>query len=128
MTGTVVPFTPRPKVPEHRRQVGTPLEIAQGTVINRVAAAIHMAGAKDMPGYPTWEEFVDGAYENAETNPKMLEDVSNTICAARAAIAAMAVATPPAAEHLIFQHIGLDVEAAANAMAVIDDFVEAVLR
>lgn len=128
MTGTVVPFTPRPKVPEHRRFTGSPLERARCDVVNRVAGAIHMSGAENMPGYPTWEEFVDAAYENAETNPKMLEDVSNTIRAARAAIGAMTTAAPATAECLILRDIGLDHEGRANALAVIDDYVVGVLR
>lgn len=79
----------KPAVPEHRKDHMTLEERASFEVIDRVCAAIHSAGTDDMPGYPTWQEFVDAAYDNAETNPRLLEDVQQTINAARAAIAAM---------------------------------------
>ena len=115
---TVVSFIPRPAVPEHRRQTGSSQERARAEVIDRVATSIHMAHAEDMPGYPTWEAFVDGAYENVETNPRMLEQVSDTIRAARAAIAAL---TPP--DTLFDEDIALavsnSVQAGGDAVIVI---------
>lgn len=120
---TVVPFTPRPQVPEHRRNTGSPLEQARGAVINRVAAALHMANTEDMPGYPTWEQWVDWAYESADTNPEMLEDVSNTIIAARAAIEAMQP-TEPDWDEAIFHEIGGD---PAEMSSTVEDWIKAVL-
>lgn len=121
---TVVPFTPRPNVPEHRRSVGTPLELAQAAVVNRVAAAIHMANMDDKPGYPTWAEWVDMAYANADTNPKMLADVSDTIRAARAAIAALEPSEPDWDE-AIFHDIGGD---PAELCSSVQDWILAVLK
>lgn len=115
---TVVPFTPRPRVPEHRRASGTPLEQARGEVVNRVAAAIHMANTEDMTSYPTWQAFVDGAYENVETNPKMLEAVSDTIRAARAAIAAV-IPPEPCFDEDIAVAASNAVEAGGDAVIVI---------
>lgn len=76
-------------VPEHRKDNMTLEERASVEVIDRVCAAIHNVAAEDAPGFPTWQEFVDGAYENAETDPGMLQQVSDTIRIARAAIAAL---------------------------------------
>lgn len=109
-------------IPEHRRFTGTPLERARCDVINRVAAAIHEAGSEEMPGYPGWEQWVDWAYE-PNADPKLLEDVSNTISAARAAVAAMA---PPEASHdaMVYAAISDD---PARVCAVVEDLVKAVL-
>lgn len=95
-------------VPEHRKFTGTPLERARCEVINRVAAAIHKASIEGNPDCLAWEQWVDAAYANATTNPQMLEEVSITIRAARAAIAAL---NPP--EPLFDEDIAV---AASNAV------------
>jgi hypothetical protein len=78
-------------LPEHRQGPMSPAERARCDVINRVCAGIFAVHAEDMPGYPTWQDFVDGAYQNAETNPVMLERVSDIVAEARAAIAALMI-------------------------------------
>jgi len=83
-----------------------------------------MAGAENMPGYPTWQEFVDAAYENAETNPEMLEVVSRNIRNARAAIAALAPCEPHWDE-AIFHDIGGDT---AELCSSVQDWILAVLK
>ncbi len=110
-------------IPEHRRNTLSPLERAQSDIINRVAAAIHSAGTEDMPGYPTWQSFVDGAYENAETNPRMLEQVGEIYHAAREAIAAMAP-SGPGLDEAIFAEFHPE---PAEARAAVEDWIKAVL-
>lgn len=117
MTFRVIEGGGRPILPA----AGT-AEEARAEVIDRVAAAIWQRGwPRDGE---TWAMLLSDAAEGDSLACLQLGDARNM---ARAAIGALAVSAPPEAEHLLFKEIGLDAEAAANAMAVIDDFVEAVL-
>jgi len=107
----------KPEVPEHRKDFMTLEERASVEVIDRVCAAIHDVGAEDAPGFPTWQEFVDGAYENAETNPRMLLQVQQTINAARAAIAALRPEEPSFDEDIALL-VSNSVEAGGDAVIV----------
>lgn len=107
----------KPDMPEHRKDNMTLEERASVEVIDRVCAAIHSAETDDMPGYPTWQAFVDAAYENAETNPRMLEEVQQTINAARAAVAALRPEEPSFDEDIALL-VSNSVEAGGDAVIV----------
>lgn len=107
----------KPEAPEHRKDFMTLEERASVEVIDRVCAAIHDVAAEDAPGFPTWQEFVDGAYQNAETNPGMLQQVSDTIRIARAAIGALRPEEPSFDEDIALL-VSNSVEAGGDAVIV----------
>lgn len=107
----------KPELPEHRKDFMTLEERASFDVIDRVCAAIHNIIAEDAPGFPTWQEFVEGACENAETNPRMLEQVLGTIRIARAAIAALRPEEPSFDEDIALRASN-SVEAGGDAVIV----------
>jgi len=107
----------KPEAPEHRKDFMTLEERASFEVIDRVCAAIHDVAAEDAPGFPTWQEFVDGAYENIDTNPKMLMQMQQTINAARAAIAALRPEEPSFDEDIALL-VSNSVEAGGDAVIV----------
>ena len=107
----------KPEAPAHRKDFMTLEERASVEVIDRVCAAIHNVAAEDAPGFPTWQEFVDGAYENAETNPRMLLQMQQTINAARAAIAALRPEEPSFDEDIALL-VSNSVEAGGDAVIV----------
>jgi len=107
----------KPEAPEHRKDNMTLEERASFDVIERVCAVIHNVDGDEVPGYPAWQQFVDAAYENSETNPRMLQQVSDTIRIARAAIAALRPEEPSFDEDIALL-VSNSVEAGGDAVIV----------
>lgn len=101
---TVVPFTPRTKLP-----VAPSVEQARASIIDRTAAAICF-----------------GAGMSWRTACAAEQDRYRAM--ARAAIASLATGSPPEDEFMIISQFTTDFLCTADAMAVIDDYVAGILR